>query len=40
VKIRQAGFNDVFNTEDSVCHWLADLQARRVLPQPGVDRRR
>ena len=32
VKIRQAGFNDVFNTEESVCHWLADLQARRVLP--------
>jgi len=33
VKVRQAGFNDVFNTEESVCHWLADLQARRVLPR-------
>lgn len=32
VKIRQAGFSDAFNTEESVCHWLADLQARRVLP--------
>lgn len=35
VKIRQAGFNDAFNTEESLCHWLADLQARRVLPRPG-----
>ena len=33
VKVRQAGFNDAFNTEESVCHWLADLQARRVLPR-------
>ena len=32
VKIRQAGFNDAVNTEESFCHWLADLQARRVLP--------
>ena len=35
VKIRQAGFNDVCNTEESVCHWLRDLQARRVLPRLG-----
>lgn len=33
VKIRKAGFNDVHNTEESFCHWLADLQARRVLPR-------
>ena len=34
IKIRQAGFNDVFNTQESFCHWLADLQERRVLPSP------
>jgi nucleoside-diphosphate-sugar epimerase len=33
VKIRQAGFNDALNTEESFCHWLADLQARQVLPR-------
>jgi nucleoside-diphosphate-sugar epimerase len=35
VKIRQAGFNDVYNTEESVCHWLEDLQTRRLLPRLG-----
>ncbi len=34
VKIRQAGFNDAFNTQESFCHWLTDLQERRVLPYP------
>ena len=33
VKIRQAGFNDAYNTEESTCHWLTDLQTRRVLPR-------
>ncbi len=33
VKIRQAGFTDAVNTEESLCHWLADLAARRVLPR-------
>jgi len=33
VKIRQAGFNEVCNTEQSFCHWLTDLQERRVLPR-------
>jgi nucleoside-diphosphate-sugar epimerase len=33
VKVRQAGFNDVCNTEESFCHWLEDLQARRILPR-------
>lgn len=32
VKIRQAGFQEVCSTEDSFCHWLGDLQARRILP--------
>lgn len=32
VKIRQAGFNAVWNTEESFCHWLEDLIARRILP--------
>lgn len=38
VKIRQAGFNDAFNTEESVCYWLRDLQARRLLPRINPDR--
>jgi nucleoside-diphosphate-sugar epimerase len=33
VKIRQAGFDRVCNTEESFCHWLRDLQARRILPR-------
>jgi nucleoside-diphosphate-sugar epimerase len=32
VKIRQAGFGECFDTEASVCHWLEDLIARRILP--------
>jgi nucleoside-diphosphate-sugar epimerase len=32
VKIRQAGFNTVWNTQESVCYWLRDLIERRVLP--------
>lgn len=32
VKIRQAGFGVAMNTEDSFCHWLRDLQNRRIIP--------
>ena len=32
VKIRQAGFNGAFNTEESFCFWLQDLMTRRILP--------
>jgi nucleoside-diphosphate-sugar epimerase len=32
VKIRQAGFNAVYNSEESFCHWLRDLQQRRIIP--------
>lgn len=32
VKIRQAGFNMAMNTEESFCHWLRDLQERRIIP--------
>lgn len=32
VKIKEAGFGDVFNTEASFCHWLDDLMGRRILP--------
>ncbi len=35
VKIRQAGYNGVWNTEESFCHWLGDLIERRVLPPAG-----
>ena len=32
VKIKQAGFTDTYNSEESFCFWLRDLQQRRVLP--------
>jgi nucleoside-diphosphate-sugar epimerase len=32
VKIKQAGFTDAFDTEDSFCHWLQVLIDRKVLP--------
>jgi nucleoside-diphosphate-sugar epimerase len=35
VKIRQAGFTEACNTEESFCRWLRDLQRRRVLPTFG-----
>jgi nucleoside-diphosphate-sugar epimerase len=34
VKIKQAGFTQTYNSEKSFCYWLADLQARRVIPSP------
>jgi nucleoside-diphosphate-sugar epimerase len=33
VAIKQAGFTEVCDTEQSVCHWLNDLMARRILPR-------
>jgi nucleoside-diphosphate-sugar epimerase len=35
VRIKQAGFTQTWNTEASVCHWLEDLMARRILPPRG-----
>ncbi|XOV84970.1 MAG: SDR family oxidoreductase [bacterium] len=32
VKIRQAGFNAVYNSEESFCYWLRDLQQRNIIP--------
>ena len=32
VKVKQAGFTDTFDTEESFCHWLRVLMDRRVLP--------
>lgn len=32
VKIKQAGFTQTYNSEDSFCYWLKDLQRRRILP--------
>ena len=32
IKIREHGFNQVWNTEESFCYWLQDLQKRKVLP--------
>jgi nucleoside-diphosphate-sugar epimerase len=34
VKIKQAGFCDTIDTEDSFTHWMRVLQSRRVLPPP------
>jgi len=33
VKIKQAGFTEAWNTEQSVCYWLDDLMNRRILPR-------
>ena len=32
VKIKQAGFTDTWNTEESFCHWLSFLRKIRALP--------
>ncbi|MDN5939559.1 MAG: hypothetical protein L0H83_12980, partial [Salinisphaera sp.] len=32
IKLRQAGFTQVMDTQDSFCHWLSRLVARRILP--------
>jgi hypothetical protein len=32
IKLRQAGFADCYDTEDSLLHWVSRLQERRVLP--------
>jgi nucleoside-diphosphate-sugar epimerase len=32
VRIRQAGFTEAVNTEQSVCGWLEDMMNRRILP--------
>jgi nucleoside-diphosphate-sugar epimerase len=32
VKIKQAGFAETCNSEQSFCHWLRDLQHRKILP--------
>lgn len=36
VKIRQAGFNAAYNSEESFCYWIRDLQRRRILPPPSA----
>ena len=35
VKIKQAGFTEVWDTEESFVHWIRVLQDRRVLPPAG-----
>ena len=32
IKIKQAGFTDTYDSEASFCHWLQDLQRRRIIP--------
>ena len=36
VKIKQAGFTDVYNSEESFCYWLNDLIERRIIPKLGT----
>jgi len=33
VKLRRAGFADCEDTEDSLLHWIARMQAERFLPR-------
>ncbi|WP_153505456.1 NAD-dependent epimerase/dehydratase family protein [Cumulibacter manganitolerans] len=34
IKVKQAGFTDTMDTEESVRHWLRVLMQRRVIPSP------
>jgi nucleoside-diphosphate-sugar epimerase len=39
VKIKQAGFTETCDTQESICHWLEVLVERRVIPgRPGSRR--
>lgn len=31
-KIKQAGFQDVYNTEEGICHWIEKLIEEKILP--------
>ena len=33
VKIKQAGFTQTYNSEESFCYWLDDLARRRIIPR-------
>ena len=35
VKIKQAGFTQTYNTEESFCHWLEYLQQQKIIPRGG-----
>ena len=35
VKIKQHGFNQTYDTQESFCYWLQDLQKRKVIPGLG-----
>ncbi len=35
IKIRQAGFNEVIDTEDMFRYWLANFIERRIVPGPA-----
>ncbi len=34
IKIKQDGFTETMNSEESFCHWLVELQQNKILPQP------
>jgi len=37
IKISQAGFSSVYDTEETFCHWLRDLIGRRIIPGPATE---
>jgi nucleoside-diphosphate-sugar epimerase len=38
IKIRQAGFEACYDTEDSILYWIERLQKARILPERGARR--
>ena len=32
IKLRQAGFEDCFDTEDALIYWLSRMQQAKILP--------
>jgi len=40
VKIKRAGFNQVYDTEECVKHWLSVLVERKILPDPARHSRK
>jgi nucleoside-diphosphate-sugar epimerase len=37
IKLRQAGFGDCFDSEDSLRHWIGVMVERRLIPPAGGD---
>jgi hypothetical protein len=35
IKLRQAGFSDCYDTEDSLRYWIGEMARRGLIPAPG-----